>query len=101
MPSLNLEITAGDFDRLTTNSMEGGSYWLKQQARFELVGPSASDIVPISTSKFLHWAETYSAVMLCRAYLDYLKVDCTIGWDIVASEYVICTNYPGPFKDKK
>lgn len=101
MPQINLEITASDFERLTTNSMEGGSHWKGQQDRFELTGPNAFGIVPIATSKFLHWCETYSAAMLCRAYLDYNKLDCTIAWDISAMEYVICTNYPGPFKDKK
>ena len=101
MTHITLEITADDFERLTTNSMQGGSHWLKQQDRFELIGPSEFGIVPIATSKFVHWCENYTSVMLCRAYLDYNKFDCFIAWDIAAMEYVICTNYPGPFKDKK
>jgi len=101
MPTLNIEVTALDFEQLTTNSMQGGSHWLKQQDRFELIGLSEIGIVPIATSQYLHWCETYTAAMLCRAYLDHNKIDCIIAWDIAAMEYVICTNYPGPFKDKK
>jgi hypothetical protein len=101
MVTLNIEVTPLDFEQLTTNSMEGGSHWLKQQDRFEIVSPSQFGVVPIATSKYLHWCETYASVMLCRAFLDNQQHGCFVAWDIAAMEYVICTNYPGPFKDKK
>lgn len=100
MAELSLEITALDFQQLTTNTMQGGSHWLKQQDRFEFVGPSEFGVPPIATSNFLHWCESYTAVMLCRAYLQQNKRGCVVAWDIAAMEYVICTDYPGPFKDK-
>lgn len=98
---MNIEVTANDFNHLTTNSMQGGDQWVEQQGRFEMANEYASSHVPITTTPYIHWVDTYGDAMLCRAYLDFNKQDCVIGWDLVSNEYVICTNYPGPFRDKK
>ena len=91
-----IKVTASDFENLTTNSMKWGHDWAAQEDRFE-----PTENLPLLRYMFgwqyAHWTDTYMGAMLCRSYLDYIGIKCSIFFDMATQDYVLLTDYAGCF----
>ena len=89
-----IKVTATDFENLTTNSMEWGLDWTEKADRFE---PTGNESFFLFNWQYAHWTDTYMGAILCRSYLDYIGIKCSIFFDMATQDYVLLTNYAGSF----
>ena len=105
---ITLDITAQDFDYLTTNSMEwAGNDWKSKEGRFEelthdrclCTGPSPliHDMCSgISYAwAYAFWVTTYADYMLAVAYLKSIAEPHQAAFDGADSDIVILTDFAG------
>jgi hypothetical protein len=94
-----LNITATDFDYLTTNQMQwgkGGPDWKGQKKRFEL------DIrrpIDFETPGWIYWCSSYPDLILARTFLEENNHSTTIMYDTAMLEWVILTDYAGSWPE--
>jgi len=92
---ITLDLTAQDFDQLTTTQMRwAGTDWASQnaeyEARFETVIPQ-TDIG--YGWEFAFWCKSYSDYLLATAYLKSIAEPGQLLFDAATNEYVILTDY--------
>ena len=95
---VTLEITAQDFDHLTTMQMRwAGTDWKVKQDRFETVIPQTE--VDYGW-EFAFWCDTYADYLLAAAYLKSIAEPHQALFDTaISNDITILTDYAGKWSD--
>ena len=90
---ITLDITAQDFDYLTTNMMLwGGTDWRAKGGRFEPMIPQTGiDYNWV----FVHWVTTYADYILVAAYLKSIAEPHQALFDSATGDIAILTDFAG------
>ena len=95
---ITLDITAQDFDHLTTMQMRwAGTDWKEKGDRFEPVIPQTE--VDYNW-QFAYWCDTYADYLLAAAYLKSIAEPHQALFDgAIAGDITILTDYAGTWSD--
>jgi len=94
---ITLDITAQDFDHLTTNMMLwGGTDWKSKNAEYEkrfecLIPQTEIDYGWV----FIHWVTTYADYILVAAYLKAIAEPHQALFDSATGDIAILTDFAG------
>lgn len=93
---ITIEMNDEDFSLLGDNSMRWAHHgWHDQPDRFIPLDKS-----PINWDhEYAHWYSDTPSMLMARAYLDGLRHSYQVLSDEAGGDYVITTDFPGPWKD--
>ena len=94
---ITLEITAQDFDYLTTNQMKwADNDWRAKKDRFEsLIAGTELDFGWV----FVHWVTTYADYILAAAYLKSIAEPHAAAFDGATGDIAILTDFAGTWEE--
>ena len=92
---ITLDLTAKDFDHLTTTQMRwAGTDWATQNAEFEARFETLIPQTEIDYGwEFAFWCSRYADQLLAVAYLKSIAEPVQLLFDAATNEYVILTDY--------
>ena len=94
---ITLNITAKDFDHLTSMQMRwAGTDWKSKQDRFE---PVIDEVEIDYNWAFAFWCESYADYILAAAYLNSIAEPHQGLFDGATSDVVILTDYAATWSD--
>jgi len=98
---ITLDISAQDFDYLTSMQMRWGNDWKEKEGRFELFNGSlhlGGDEISYRWA-FVHWVATYADYILAVAYLKTIDQPYQAAFDGATGDIAILTDYAGTWSD--
>ena len=92
---ITLDLTATDFDNLTTTQMRwSGTDWATQNAEYEARFETLIPLTEIDYGwEFAFWCSTKTDHLLAAAYLKAIAEPTQLLFDAATNEYVILTDY--------